>query len=171
MGKRNFILLIILLVIVILILFSLKKENKPLPHNYIFKNLNFKDISEFKLKNFTIKNINGTWKIDNETCNSHEIEYLVNLLKSTDFSNVISEDPSTFEKFKVTDNSSLKVEIKTTDGKNYKIYIGKITPDGNGCYIRYKNKVYLITQNIKIDFNKEKKDFYLHKKVKKSKKK
>ncbi len=172
MSKRNIIVLILLILGIGALYYSTNKEKQEeeIKHNYILKSISFKKISQIKLKNFLIRNENGTWKIDNRTCNSHEIEYLVNLLKSVDFNNVISDNKNSFPKFMVTDNQSIKVEIKTSDGKNYKIYIGKMTPDGNGCYVRYKDKVYLITKNIRIDFNKSKSDFYLNKELKVNKK-
>ena len=168
MGKRNLILIVLLIVVAVLVYVSFKKEkeSEKISHYYPFKNLKMSDIKSLKIKDFTIKNENGTWKIDNVTCNKHKIEYLVNLLKHQDFSNIISEDKNNFNKFNVNKKDALIVEIKTNDNKNYKIYIGKITPDGNGCYIRFNDKVYLITQNIKLDLNKPKKDFYLERKKK-----
>ncbi len=163
MGKRNIILIILLIVIGIILIISIKtqKEKEQVHHFYLFKNLKLNNISELKIKNFSIKNDNGTWKIGKILCNKHKIEYLINLLKNQDFSNVISTNKNNFEKFDVTDKDALVVAIKTKSGKNYKIYIGKITPDGNGCYIRYNDKIFLITQNIKLDFNKTEKEFYL----------
>ena len=173
MGKRNLILILILLIVIVLIFISVKKQKKEnyITHNYILKKIKFDEITKMKIKNFTLKNIKGTWKIDNVTCNKHEIEYLVNLLKSIDFNNVISTNKNLFKKFQVTDNSSIFVEIFLKNGEKYRIYIGKETPDGNGCYVRYNDKVYLVTQNLRLDFDKTKKDFYLIKKKKTSKKK
>ena len=171
MGKRNLILIVLLIIVGIIIFLSLKKEkeSEKVVHYYPFKNIKLNEIKEFKIKDFTIKNENGKWLIDNVTCNVHKVEYLLNLLKKQDFSNIITEDKKIFKKFNVTEKDAVVVEIKTNDGKNYKLYIGKITPDGNGCYIRYNDKIFLITQNIKIDFNKTKSEFYLEKPKKKNK--
>ncbi len=165
MGKRNIILIIFLIIVGIVIVFSLKKEreSEKVVHYYPFRNIKLNEIKEFRIKDFTIKNKNGKWIIDNVTCNVHKVEYLINLLKNQDFSNIITEDKNKFKKFNVSEKEALYVEIKTNNGQDYKLYIGKITPDGNGCYIRFNDKIYLITQNIKIDFNKTKSEFYLEK--------
>ncbi len=177
MNKRNIIIIILLVVAAGFLYYSNVKEEKASEyHNYVFKNLKFNNIKSITLKTyvekkpFTIKNQNGKWSINNVECNKYKIEYLINLLKSVDFKNVISTKKENYSKFQVDDNNSIKVTINQKNKKTT-IWIGKFTPDGNGCYVRLENgKVYLIPNNLTFEFDKNRKNFYLKDKAKKKKK-
>ncbi len=165
MVKRNIIIIAIFIIAVILLVISQKKEEikKLKEHNYIFQNLDFKNIKSISIKNYTIVNKEGKWEINNVECNKHRIEYLINYLKRIDFDTVISNKKENYPEFKVDDKKATKVKI-ITDKKTYNLWIGKFTPDGNGCYVRLDNgNVYLLNKNLIFEFDKKSKYFYLEK--------
>ena len=170
MVKRNVIIITVFIIAVILLVITQKKEEiqKIKAHNYTFKNLNFKDIKSISIKNYTIVNKDDKWQINNIECNKHRIEYLINYLKGVDFNTVISNKKESYPEFKVDNKKATKITI-VTNKKTYNLWIGKFTPDGNGCYVRLDNgNVYLLSKNLIFEFDKKAKYFYLVNKKKKN---
>ncbi len=177
MNKRNIIIFLLLVIAAGFLYFTNKKEEEiKEQHNYVFKNLNFPQITSITLKTyvekkpFTLKkDKSGKWSVNGVECNKYKIEYLINLLKKVDFKNVISSKKENYPNFQVDDKNAIKVII-TQGKKKIKLWIGKFTPDGNGCYVRLENgNVYLIPNNLTFEFDKTKKNFYLEDKIKKKK--
>ncbi len=172
MSKRN-ITIIILICIAALIMFVSNRTDKDdlQKKDYLLKKINFNNIKSITIKNyvdkgFTLKkNDKGEWFIDNtdKICNKYRIEYLVNLLRDTEFNNIISDNKDKYSTFNVDEKNAIKVKIKT--GKEtINIWIGKFTPDGNGCYVRLANgNVYIVTKNLTFEFDKKRQYFYLKK--------
>ena len=169
--KKKSLIIIILVIIAGTILFLTQKEDKTdaIKKNFILKNIDFDKIDSIYIKNYVSKGFTlkqdekGNWSVlkKKKKCNKFRIEYLVNILKDTDFNNVISNKKERYKNFNVDDKNAIKVILKI-DGKPLKLWIGKFTPDGNGCYVRLENgNVYIVTKNLTYEFDKKQKYFYL----------
>ncbi len=170
MRKRNVVIIVLLIIAAVALYFSFKHDkNREMHGKYLFKNLKFKDITEISVKNFVAKrfvlkkNNKGEWVTGGKErkCNKYKIAYLINILKDTDFGNIISDKKEKYENFNVDDKNSIKVIIKTIK-KTIPLWIGKFTPDGNGCYVRLEDgKVYIVTKNLTYEFDRKRSYFYL----------
>jgi|GEM_PF-5755145 len=162
MSKRSIIFSVLLILFLFLFILS-KLFNKPENvHNYKFKDFTFESLNSVGIKDFVIKKeSDNQWRIGREICNKHKIEYIFNYIKELDFNNIISENQKDYDNFNLAEGVALKITL-TFDKNNFNIWVGKPTPDGNGCYVRLDDgKVYIITKNLNFEFNRGKRYYYL----------
>ena len=176
MKKRNIIIILLMIIAVaVLVITQVLNNGKEKEHHYLLNGLKFANIKSVYIKNYVqpkgftlLKNKNNKWivKGTGKECNKYRLEYIINLLKTVDFNNIISTKKENYKNFNVDDKNSIIVKIHL-ENNILPLWIGKFTPDGNGCYIRLKDgNVYLITKNLTFEFDKGEKYFYLEKKSK-----